>query len=303
MIAIAAVVCIVGCLLLFKELKLLCFDDDFAGSRGFPITLLDMALMAMVVIVVIVGQQAVGLILMIALLIIPAAAARFWTERLGKMFLISGGIGAISGFLGAGVSALFDDLPSGAMIVLVCALMFLFSLVFGAARGLLVRARTRRQVNRTVSRHHLLRALYELLEGVSDDPALSDGAVQSVQLDELLHKRSWSRRRLLQEIRRSQEDELVQWVGDRLKLTRRGKIEAARLTRQHRLWELYLLTYAEFATSRVDHAADHIEHVLEPEIVAELETLLERETMPIPDSPHDLSDSAVFRSSLNQGGT
>lgn len=303
LIAIAAVVCIVGCLLLFKELKLLCFDDDFAGSRGFPITLLDMALMAMVVIVVIVGQQAVGLILMIALLIIPAAAARFWTERLGKMFLISGGIGAISGFLGAGVSALFDDLPSGAMIVLVCALMFLFSLVFGAARGLLVRARTRRQVNRTVSRHHLLRALYELLEGVSDDPALSDGAVQSVQLDELLHKRSWSRRRLLQEIRRSQEDELVQWVGDRLKLTRRGKIEAARLTRQHRLWELYLLTYAEFATSRVDHAADHIEHVLEPEIVAELETLLERETMPIPDSPHDLSDSAVFRSSLNQGGT
>ena len=74
LIAVAAVICIVVSLLLFKELKLLCFDDDFAGSRGLPVLWLDITLMALVVIVTIVGLQAVGLILIIALLIIPAAA-------------------------------------------------------------------------------------------------------------------------------------------------------------------------------------------------------------------------------------
>ena len=307
LIAVAAAICIVACLLLFKELKLLCFDDDFAGSRGFPVTGLDMGLMAMVVLVVIVGQQAVGLILMIAFLIIPATAARFWTERLGRMFLVSGAIGAASGMLGAGVSALFSKLPSGAMIVLVATFMFVVSLVFGSARGLLVRARTRGRVNRTVARHHLLRAMYELMEeggsdGGRESTEVATNRGQSISLEDLLSKRSWSKKRLLREIQRCQADELVQPVGDRLKLTRRGTAEAVRLTRQHRLWELYLITYAEFATSRVDHAADRIEHVLEPEIIDELESLLDRETKSIPESPHDLSDSAIIRASFESGG-
>lgn len=289
MIAGAAGICIVSCLLLFKELKLLCFDDAFAGSRGFPVTRLDMTLMAMVVIVTIVGLQAVGLILMIALLIIPAASARFWTERLSRMFFISGSIGAVSGLLGAGMSALFSRLPSGAMIVLVCTTMFIISLIFGSARGVLVRARKRLQLNRSVDRQHLLRALYELLEQAFPKSESTDRKKKpSVSLDALLRKRSWTKNRLLREVRRCQSDELVEWRGDRLRLTRRGKTEAARLTRQHRLWELYLITYAEIAPSRVDRAADDIEHVLEPEIIDELESLLAREQASVPESPHEL---------------
>ncbi|MEM8670610.1 MAG: iron chelate uptake ABC transporter family permease subunit [Planctomycetota bacterium] len=303
LIAGAAFICILTSLLLFKELKLLCFDDDFAGSRGFPVTAIDMCLMAMVVVVVIVGQQAVGLILMIALLITPAAAARFWTERLGRMFFISGAIGAIGGLLGAGASALFSKLPSGAMIVLVCTAMFFFSMIFGSARGILVRLRTRFRVNRTVARQHLLRALFELLEGSSPSDsasvATSTAPKQSISFESILKQRSWSKHQLQKEIRRSQSDEYVQWVGDRLTLTRRGKTEAARLTRQHRLWELYLINYAEIAPSRVDRAADHIEHVLEPETVSELELLLKQEQASIPASPHQLAGSADGLSSTD----
>ncbi len=304
LIAAAASVCIVACLLLFKELKLLCFDDDFAGSRGYPVTRLDMTLMALVVMVTIVGLQAVGLILMIALLIIPAASARFWTERLGRMFLISGGIGAASGLLGAETSALFSKLPSGAMIVLVCTALFVVSMAFGSARGLSVRIRKRMQLNRSVDRQHLLRALFELQEESSHTAGARHATDQheSFGVEDLLDMRSWSKRRLFRTIRRARADGMVDWDRDRVRLTRRGAIEAARLTRQHRLWELYLMSYAEIAPSRVDRDADAIEHVLEPEIIAELESLLERKHASIPESPHPLHESPESVSPSEQGG-
>lgn len=285
LISIAAATCMFTTLLLFKELTLLCFDDGFAGSRGFPIGILDMVLMCLVVVVTIVGLQAVGLILMIALLVIPAAAARFWTESLWKMFLISGLLGSVSGAMGAAISAVFSRLPSGAMIVLICTGYFLFSLVFGIQRGLLIRWYRRWNLNRTVDRQHLLRALFEMLESPSSLQEESSQR-QSVSIDELLLKRSWSRSRLEREVRRSQRDEFVERIGNLVRLTRRGRVEARRLTRQHRLWELYLITHADIAVGRVDRDADAIEHVLEPEIVAELERLLEREHPSVPDSPH-----------------
>ncbi|MEM8735564.1 MAG: iron chelate uptake ABC transporter family permease subunit [Planctomycetota bacterium] len=290
-IALAAVVCITCSCLLFKEFKLLCFDDGFAGSRGFPVVALDLALMALVVLVTIVGLQAVGLILMIALLIIPAAAARFWTERLERMFLISGAIGAASGWLGAVVSALFSNLPSGAMIVLVCTAIFAVSMLLGTRRGVLIRFRARRQLNQSVDRQHLLRAMFELSE---TSEGLESRVFPSVPLSALLSRRSWSKRRLQNQITRSQRAELVDSVGgEKFRLTKRGRVEAARLTRQHRLWELYLIHYAEVAPTRVDRDADAIEHVLEPEVVADLEALLEDEQKQIPVSPHELRSDKV----------
>lgn len=287
LIATAAAVCISACLLLFKEFKLLCFDEGFAGSRGLPIVRLDLALMGLVIIICIVGLQAVGLILMIALLVIPAAAARFWTEQMSNMVLISGGVGAMGGMFGAAMSALLSKLPSGATIVLVYTLFFLLSMVFGTARGLLVRFLTRLRSNRSVDRQHLLRAIYEVLE--SSPPTGMPSDPMTVSLDELKNRRSWSRWRLLRAICRADRDELIVQHGHQVTLTKRGQLEALRLTRQHRLWELYLITHAEIAPSRVDHGADAIEHVLEPEIVAELEALLDQSGKEVPQSPHQLT--------------
>lgn len=108
----AAVVAAIS-VVLYKEFRLLCFDEAFAASQGWPTLLLDLLLMAMVTAVTVVGLKAVGLILIIALLIIPAAAARFWTQRLATMMVIAAGIGAASGFLGAVASRIFDKLPAG----------------------------------------------------------------------------------------------------------------------------------------------------------------------------------------------
>ncbi|MFG0262575.1 MAG: iron chelate uptake ABC transporter family permease subunit [Novipirellula sp. JB048] len=282
-IGLVAAGCVGVCLLLFKEFKLLCFDEGFAGARGFPIVRLDIILMGLVVTVCIVGLQAVGLILVIALLIIPAAASRFWTEKLSVMFLISGLIGAISGMIGGGVSALFSRLPSGAMIVLVCTVFFLFSMVLGTSRGLLVRALRRRRLNHAIDREHLLRAMYEL--GENDAAARRD-----VQLAALLEKRSWSPRRLAAAVRRACHAGMLIQKDRRIELTPSGTAEAERLTRQHRLWELYLITHADVAPGRVDREADAIEHVLEPELIRELEAILEHQPASVPPSPHPLHE-------------
>ncbi len=288
-IGLAALVCVGVCVLLFKELKLLCFDEGFAGSCGVPILRLDMALMGLVVVVSIVGLQAVGLVLMVALLVIPAAAARFWTERMGAMVLIAAALGAAGSMVGAAMSALFSRLPSGAMIVLVCAAFFLLSMIFGSARGVLVRRLRRMRLARTVDRHHLLRAMYEILESSAGKQPAAGDTRATAKTSDLLSMRSWSPGRLRREIRRAERKDMLRRSGPgQVYLTKAGLEEAARLTRQHRLWELFLITHADIAPSRVDRDADAIEHVLEPEIVAELERLLrqERGGAGLPASPH-----------------
>jgi manganese/zinc/iron transport system permease protein len=289
MIVVASFIAVAICLLLFKELKLLCFDEGFAGSRGFPVVLLDVALMTSVILITIVGLQAVGLILMIALMVIPAAAARFWTIDMWRMTLYSVILGTVGSVLGATISAVFPKLPSGAMIVLVCSFFFFASMVFGRSRGVLVRSIRRRRLNLRVERQHLLRAMYEQIEPLQKtgnfDPKVS------VNFDQLLPMRSWSQKRLAKAIANAEDDELVRVRGNRNHLTRAGFVEAARLTRQHRMWEMYLIAYADVATASVDRDADDIEHVLEPDVIDQLEDLLEEQqvSFPVPASPHELN--------------
>ena len=117
LIAATALVAAVCCVVFFKEFYLICFDGDFGNTQGWPVGRLDFFMMCIVVAVTVIGLQAVGLILVVALLIIPASAARFWTHQLRSMLLLSGVFGAVSGFLGAGISALMANLPAGAVIV------------------------------------------------------------------------------------------------------------------------------------------------------------------------------------------
>lgn len=278
-IVAAAVIASLAGLLLHKEWMLLCFDEGFAGSRGYPTTVLDLSLMAAVIAISIVGLQAVGLILMIALLVIPPSAARFWTDTLSRMLWISVVVGALSGLCGSLASALFPDLPSGAMIVLTCASFFGISLFVGPVRGVFPRMFRRRRLNRIVAHQHLLRAMYEAQEQRSEDV---------VTVAELTLARSWSSRQLERVIERGIDEEWILKVGDDLQLTRRGFTEARRLTREHRLWELYLMTHADVAPARVDRQADRIEHVLEPEIIAELRQMLGENDLPMPASPHQV---------------
>lgn len=276
--------------LLFKELKLLCFDQDFADAQGLSSIALDVVLMTLVVAVTMVGLQAVGLILVVALLVIPPAAARFWTDSLFRLAAVSAAFGLLGGVLGAVTSALLPKLPSGAMIVLVCAFIFVVSMALGPARGVIPRELRRRKLNHNIDRQHLLRGLFELLEHGQNLELAGAPAIKPVRFEQLLRLRSWSPQRLRRTIARAAANHWVRSSHDEIRLTSVGYAEAARLTRQHRLWELYLIRYADVAPARVDRDADAIEHVLEPEIVDELEALLDESpvAIPVPSDPHRL---------------
>jgi manganese/zinc/iron transport system permease protein len=291
---VAAAIVAGACALLFKEFALVCFDAEYAGAQGWPTVWLDVLMMALVVLITVIGLQAVGLILMIALLVIPPAAARFWTQDLLRMVLVSAGIGAASGFFGAGVSALVPRLPAGAIIVVVAGLIFVASMLVGPARGLLVQAVGQGRLRHKVARQHLLRAMFEWWE-----PLLADSGsgrpqpahVEPVPFDGLLARRSWSRRQLRKTLAGARRRGFVRSVGPgRYVLTEAGLGEAQSVVRNHRLWELYLITHADVATSQVDRHADRLEHVLSRQIVAELEHLLAEEHphLAVPPSPHVL---------------
>ena len=280
--------------MLYKELQLLCFDESFASSRGYSTIGLDFLLMVTVVLVTIVGLQAVGLVLMIALLVIPAAAARFWTSNMLRMTVLSAAIGAVSCMVGAITSALATRLPSGAMIVLVSALFFLISMLLRSQRGVAVQAWRRWGLRRRIDRRHVLRGIYEILEShlpiPADDKSIESLVGKWVSTSSLHATRTWSTLRMNAEIRRLRADGLLRMRNNELALTAPGLLEAIRLTREHRLWELYLITHADVATERVDRDAESIEDCLEPVMIDELESLLDqtRSGGRVPVSPHEL---------------
>lgn len=282
-------------ILLFKEFTLLCFDDGFAASQGWPALRLDIALLALVTAVTVIGLQSVGLILIIAFLITPPTTARFWTNRLSHMAILSGVFGALSGWLGATVSALYADLPAGALIVLTAAALFLLSMLFAPARGVLPRTLRHRRLRQKVARQHVLRAAYEILESECSHEHDQEGVHhvdnRPFPFSALLAKRTWSQRDLTRTLRAEQRlEHLTRHPDETIVLSEAGFGEAARVTRNHRLWEAYLVTHADIAPSHVDRDADMVEHVLEAELVRELERVLrDRDAwIPMPRSPHKI---------------
>ncbi len=275
---------------ILKELTLLCFDADFASAQGWPILRLDIILMALVTSVTVVGLQAVGLILVIAFLITPPTAARFWTNRLGWMLVISATIGAISGWLGVSISALYSNLPPGAIIVIAAAIIFLFSMIFGTARGVLPRLLRHLQLQRKVGRQHLLRSTYEILEETQQAEPLKN---VPIDMDLLRKHRYWAKGELSKLIRQARsEDHIERQPSGELRLSESGFGEASRITRNHRLWELYLIRYADIAPSHVDRDADMVEHLLGAEIVHQLEAELNLSKSTI-DSPHTIATTEL----------
>jgi manganese/zinc/iron transport system permease protein len=138
-------VTIVCVLLFWKEFKLLSFDPDFAGSLGYNNRLLDVLLTTLTVIAIVVGLQTVGVVLMSAMLVAPAAAARQWTQRLDRMVLLAGFFGAMAGLLGAVTSSQVAKLPTGPTIVLYMSGIVLLSLLLAPERGIVSRMRQRRR--------------------------------------------------------------------------------------------------------------------------------------------------------------
>ena len=133
----ASVVTVIAGIALMKEFGAVAFDEGFAAAQGWRVAMLDIAMLALLLAIVAIGLKTVGLILIIALVIIPPAAARFWTEHLGRMVGLSALFGGLSGWVGGGLSALLPNVPAGAVIVLTAGAIFAISLICAPRRGVL----------------------------------------------------------------------------------------------------------------------------------------------------------------------
>lgn len=277
-----AVAAVLATALFLKEFAIVCFNDAFAEVDGWPVTRIDLLMMALVVTVTVAGLQAVGLILVVAMLIVPAVAARFWTERLATLVVLAGAIGAASGYLGSATSALLPRKPAGAVIVLTAGAVFAVSMIVAPARGAVAVAIRRRRLRLRIAGEHVLESAFERAERTGG-PAALDGAA----LDRLARVRAWSpvfRRIVLGSLAR--RGLLVRGAdGGGIALTPAGVRDGARVRRNHRLWEQYLVSYADVAPSHVDWSVDLVEHVLSEPMVAELEAALARRGIVVP-RPH-----------------
>ena len=147
--------------LLFKRpMTLVAFDAAFASANGYPVRLIDLGIMLLVLAVTIVGLKIVGLILIVALLIIPPATARLWSNQVSHLIWLAALFGGIAGFVGSAISATAPALPTGPIIVLSAFSLFVFSLLFSPLRGMVAQSSIRRaQHHRTHLRQGLLARL------------------------------------------------------------------------------------------------------------------------------------------------
>lgn len=257
-----ATIAILAAAFLFKELALTCFNDDFARATGWPVSILDIALMGLVVLVVVAGLQAVGLILVVALLIIPPAAARFWTERLARMVLVSALIGGASGYAGSTLSALLPRQPTGAIIVLVAGALFIISMLAAPSRGVIPTLIRRARLRARFATDHLVEFLFDTASPAS--------------LSEVARDRAWSSLQSRIIATGARTAGLITGPTSALALTDAGRARGHRVARNHALWSQYLVTYADLAPSHVDFSVDQVEHILSEDLIAELEQALAR---------------------------
>lgn len=175
--AVLGSVALVLMILFWKEFKLLSFDPEFAASLGFPVRALDVLLTTLIVVAIVVGLQAVGVVLMSAMVVAPAAAARQWTDRLSIMVLLAALFGALAGVGGALISSLGRGFSTGPTIVLVASLVVALSFLLAPNRGLVWQWVRRQRNRRRLRVQAVLGDLYTLAAQHQDKTHAHDIAV------------------------------------------------------------------------------------------------------------------------------
>lgn len=159
---IIGAIAVVLLVLFWKEFKVLAFDPDYTAALGFPVRFLDTLLTTLIVVAIVLGLQTVGVVLMSAMIVAPATAARQWTDKLSTMVWLSALFGVVGGVGGAFISATSRGLSTGPVIVLTMSAIVVLSLLFAPNRGMVWRWWRQQQNRRQLGTATILADLYEL---------------------------------------------------------------------------------------------------------------------------------------------
>lgn len=259
----------------FRGFAVLAFDEGYAQSIGFPIEWLKLILSITTVATVAMGVQAVGVVLMSALLITPAAAAKFWTHKVHILALLAVVISGFSGILGAAISYSSNGMPTGPWIVVVVSLAAFFSALFGTESGMFKAYLLKRENNIKILKDNTIKLFYGLnqLDKVKEKYTLAEIATFSKMQVSVLKNG----------LQMLQKEGLIEKSYDGYRTTEKGMLAAKAIVRKHRLWELYISKYMHLQPDHVHDDAEGIEHVITPEIERELEEQLNFPTL----DPHN----------------
>ena len=276
--AAVAAVAVAGVVVFWRRLAVSSFDEAFAFSIGLPVRWIHYLLTGLVTVAIVISIQAVGVVLVSAMLVTPAATAYMLTDRLHRMAALSAAFGAAAGVLGAFFSLFGEDLPTGAFMVLAAGLLFGGAFLLSPRHGLVPRLLRRWDRRRTTQAENLLRTVYILMERRGRGPVTeaSDRRFGVHDVAAVRHELPAQVRRLWSTAARRG------WVDPRspdpIVLTDAGFAEAKRVVRNHRLWELFLTQEAHLASDHVHADAEYIEHVLPRDVLRRLEQMLDNPT-------------------------
>ena len=276
--AIIAAVVVTVVWAFWRPLAASTFDEGFSFSIGLPVRAIHYLMTALLTASIVVSIQAVGVVLVAAMLVTPAATAYLLTDRLHRMAALSAVFGAAAGVLGAFFSLFGQDLPTGAFMVLGASSLFAAAFLLSPRHGLLPRLLRLAERRRRTQAENLLRTLYILTEkhgagGASPQP-------RQFKVDDVAAARNETpvHIRRLWKLAASRG-----WVDpahrDPIALTDAGFEEARRVVRNHRLWELFLTQEAHLAADHVHRDAEEIEHVLPRDVLRRLEQMLDHPTL------------------------
>ena len=161
-IALGGAVTLALVVALRRPMTLVSFDPEYAAATGHNVARIDLAIMGLAMAVTVIGLKIVGLILIVAMLIIPPVTARFWTDRTDAMVIISGAAGGLAAYIGAAWSAVVPAVPTGPIIVLVSFAGFALSLLLAPNRGVLAAVLRHRRFQ---ARVHLRQGLLAMAQG------------------------------------------------------------------------------------------------------------------------------------------
>jgi len=251
MMALICPLVVVTVTLLYHRLKIISFDPVVAAAMGISVAAMHYLLMGLLSATVVAGLKTTGVILVVAMVITPAAAAYQFANRLWVMLILSGLFGAISAALGMSV-AFITNSPTGPAMVLVATSLFAISMVVSPQYGLLVRVTRRRRVRRHVDGEDVLKALYHWKV-----------ETRLPTLAELVSQTRLSVGRVGAAVRDLSNDEAVKLAEGQVRLTPPGRKRAEGLVRAHRLWESYLAEKAGIGVEDLHEAAERLEHAHE----------------------------------------
>jgi len=263
-----SIIIISAVVLFYKEFKLLSFDPQYAQAVGLPINKLQLLLTTLTVAAVAAGIQAVGVVLMAAMLITPAAAAKYWTNKLRVMLLLAVLFAVTGSIIGAYVSYIDNKMPTGPWIVMMISLIAVLSIFFAPKKGVVPKYFTRKKYLNKMLRENILKELYHLEE--------KNPGKHIFSFTEIAEEREMKSRTFRQGFKMLVHKDLVVKHVSGYLLTETGQIEGKRITRIHRLWEMYLTQQLQIQGDHVHEDAEAIEHIITPEIELKLIQLLEK---------------------------